>query len=65
MEPDIRDIVPMVKIEPIVVPERLAPTPPPQESDGIDPAKAEILKNFSVYSARDGIEASEIFNNNA
>ena len=36
MEPDIRDIVPMVKIEPIVVPEPLERTR----------AKLDILKNY-------------------
>ena len=55
MEPDIRDIVPMVRIEPIVVPEPLARTW----------AKLDILKNYLVNSAEDGLEASEILKNNA
>lgn len=55
MEPDIRDIVPMVKIEPIVVPEPLERTR----------AKLDILKNYLVGSAEDGLEASEILKNNA
>lgn len=54
-EPDIRDIVPMVKIEPIVVPEPLERTR----------ANLDILKNYLVNSAEDGLEASEILSNNA
>ena len=64
MEPNIRDIVPMVKIDPIVVPERLTSLPRrrvPEEEKIPD----DLVKKYTVQVSEDSLEVNEILSKNA
>lgn len=64
MEPNIRDIVPMVKIDPIVVPERLTSLlrrQVPEEEKIPD----DLIKKYTVQVSEDSLEVNEILSKNA
>ena len=61
-DPDIRDIVPMVKIAPIVVPKRMTSVPRKQEEEKIPP---DLMEKYTLKMAEDSLEVNEILSNNA
>ena len=61
-EPDLRDIVPMVKIDPIVVPERITAVPQKQEEEKIP---QDLIEKYTLKMAEDSLEVNEILSNNA
>ena len=63
-EPDIRTIVPMIEVPPIIVPKRLAPVAV-QKQEEFDPAAVDYEKDYGVGLAEDSLEANEIMKNNA
>lgn len=64
MEPNIRDIVPMVKIDPIVVPERLTSTPRKQVPEE-EKIPDDLVKKYTVQVSEDSLEVNEILSKNA
>lgn len=64
MEPNIRDIVPMVKIDPIVVPKRLNSVPRRQVPEE-EKIPDDLMKKYTVQLSEDSLEANEILSNNA
>ena len=60
-EPDIRDIVPMVKIVPIVVPERITAVPLKQE----EKIPSDLMEKYTLKMVEDSLEVNEILSNNA
>ena len=61
-EPDIRDIVPMVKISSIVVPKRMRTVPRKQEEEKIPP---DLIEKYTLNMSEDSLEVNEIISNNA
>ena len=63
-EPDIRDIVPMVRIEKIIVPEPLsaAAKPRAKEEEKIPP---DLLEKYTLNMAEDSLAVNEIISKNA
>lgn len=64
MEPNIRDIVPMVKIDPIVVPERLTSLPRRQVPEE-EKIPDDLVKKYTVQVSEDSLEVNEILSKNA
>lgn len=64
MEPNIRDIVPMVKIEPIVVPKRLSSVSRKQVPEE-EKIPDDLMKKYTVQLSEDSLEVNEILSNNA
>ena len=64
MEPNIRDIVPMVKIDPIVVPERLTTVPQRQVPEE-EKIPDDLVKKYTVQVSEDSLEVNEILSKNA
>lgn len=64
MEPNIRDIVPMVKIDPIVVPERLTSLPRRQVPEE-EKIPDDLIKKYTVQVSEDSLEMNEILSKNA
>ena len=64
MEPNIRDIVPMVKIDPIVVPERLTSVPRQQVPEE-EKIPDDLVKKYTVKVSEDSLEVNEILSKNA
>ena len=64
MEPNIRDIVPMVKIDPIVVPKRLTSVPQRQVPEE-EKIPDDLVKKYTVQMSEDSLEVNEIISNNA
>lgn len=64
MEPNIRDIVPMVKIDPIVVPKRLTSVPRKQVPEE-EKIPDDLVKKYTVKVSEDSLEVNEILSNNA
>ena len=64
MEPNIRDIVPMVKIDPIVVPERLTSLPRRQVPEE-EKIPDDLVKKYTVQVSEDSLEVNDIISNNA
>ena len=64
MEPNIRDIVPMVKIDPIVVPKRLTTVPQRQVQEE-EKIPDDLVKKYTVQMSEDSLEVNEIISNNA
>ena len=64
MEPNIRDIVPMVKIDPIVVPKRLTSVPQRQVPEE-EKIPEDLVKKYTVQVSEDSLEVNEIISNNA
>ena len=64
MEPNIRDIVPMVKIEPIVVPKRLGSVSRKQVPEE-EKIPDDLMKKYTVQLSEDSLEVNEILSNNA
>lgn len=61
-DPNIRDIVPMVKIAPIVVPERITAVPLKQEEEKIS---SDLIEKYTLKMVEDSLEVNEILSNNA
>lgn len=64
MEPNIRDIVPMVKIDPIVVPKRLTSVPRKQVPEE-EKIPDDLVKKYTVQVSEDSLEVNEILSKNA
>ena len=62
-EVDIRDIVPLISIDPIVVPERLSALP--EKANPPDAGGTDIVKKYAVQMEEDSMEAIEILSKNA